>query len=64
MVIAFMRIIETNLIRVSLRCINRYFHFNNYLKQLYLNNKKERVSYKDGCYMRTLATFHSALPYI
>ena len=64
MVIAFMRIIETNLIRVSLHFISRSFHFNNYLKQLYLNNKMERVSYKDGCYMRTLATLHSGLPYI
>ena len=64
MVIAFMCIIETNLIRVSLHCISHYFHFNDCLKQLYLNDKKERVSYKDGCYMRTLATFHSGLPYI
>ena len=45
---ALMCIIETNLIRVGLHCISCYFHFNGYLK-LYISNKTEHFSYKDGC---------------
>ena len=42
-------IIETNLIRVSHRCINRYFHFSSCFKQLYKSNKTEHFNYKGGC---------------
>ena len=42
-------VVETNLIRVSYHCISHSFHFKSHLKQLYLSNKTEHLSYKIGC---------------
>ena len=36
--------------------ISLYFHFNNCLKQLYISNKMELFSYKDGCGVRVHRT--------
>ena len=50
-------VVETNLIRVSYHCISRSFHFNSYLKQLYISNKTERFSYKSGCSVTRIEAF-------
>ena len=47
------RIVETNLIRVSYRCISCYFHIYIPFKWQYTSNKTERFSYKSGCGRRT-----------
>ena len=44
-------VIETNLIRVSCRCISCYFYLNVPFQQLYTSNKTECISYKCGCSM-------------
>ena len=50
-------IIETSLITVNLHCISRSFHLNCYLKQLYINNKTEHLSYISGCGMMHIEAF-------
>ena len=43
------RVVDTNLIIVSYRCISCYFRFNIPFKQLYVSSKIECFSYKGGC---------------
>ena len=43
------RVVETNLIRVSYRCISCYFHIKIPFKWQYTSNKTECFSYKSGC---------------
>ena len=43
-------VVEIKLIRVSYHCISWFFHFNSYLKQLYISNKMEWLHYK-GAWM-------------
>ena len=50
-------VIETSLITVSYHCINHSFHFNSYLKQLYISIKSEHFSYKSGCGMMRIEAF-------
>ena len=54
-------IVETNLITVSFHCISCSFHFNSYLKQLYISNKMEHFSYKSGCGMTHIEVFKNEL---
>ena len=48
-------VIEPNLIRAKYHCISRSFHFNSYVKQLYVSNKMEQFSYKGGYGIHGLA---------
>ena len=50
-------IVEISLITVSFHCISRSFHFNSYLKHLYISNKMEHFSYKSGCGMMRIEAF-------
>ena len=54
-------ILETSLITVSFHYISRSFHFNSYLKQLYLSDKTEHFSYKSECGMTLIETFKEEL---
>ena len=54
-------VVETNLIRVSYCCISCSFHFNSYLKQLYISNKTERFSYKVDVVWRVLRCLEAEL---
>ena len=49
MTLELKRVVETRLITVSFHCISHSFHFNSELKQLYISNKMERFSNKNGC---------------
>ena len=43
-VLELKRVIETNLIGVATyHCVSCFFHFNSYLKQLYISNKMEFI---------------------
>ena len=47
-------------------CISRFFHFNSYLKQLYISNKIECFSNKNGCGVTHIEVFkrRASLGYI
>ena len=57
MTLELKHILQTSLITVCLCYMNRSFHFNNYLKQLYISNKTEHFSYKSGCGMMHIEAF-------
>ena len=47
--LALMHIVETNLRNNTKLMLNELLiHFNSYLKQMYINNKTEWFSYKEG----------------
>ena len=48
---------ETSLITVSIHCISCSFHFNTYLKQLYISKKTEHFSNKSGHGVSTIKAF-------
>ena len=50
-------VIETRLIIVSFHCVSRSFRFKSYLKQLYISNKTECLSYKSGCGVMCIKAF-------
>ena len=50
-------VIETNLLTVSFCCVSCSFHFNSYLKQLYISDKTEHLSYKSGCGVTCIEVF-------
>ena len=48
MALALVRVVETNLIRVSQHCISHCFHFDSHLRQLYTSNKTDCFCNKGG----------------
>ena len=63
MVLELKRVVETSQIRVRYHCISRSFHFNSYLKQLYISNKMKHFSYKSGYGMMALRYLKEELPW-
>ena len=61
MVLELKCVIETNLIRVSYRCKSHSFHFNSYLKQVYISNKTECFNYKGGCGVTCIEAFNGGV---
>ena len=53
--------VETSLTTVSFNCISHSFYFNSYLKQLYISNKTERFSNKNGCGVMCIKAFQEEL---